>query len=127
MLHLKMMCLGKNWDPETSKYGERRTVDGAKPPLIPSEFHQLVHKAIQDTQASLQKMFKRKNVEGTLLPLSPDICIVNFYTNSGRLGLHQVLLLPSIKFLMVLQRLAILKHKRNLPILVSLCSSNCDL
>lgn len=88
-LHLKMMCLGKNWDPETSKYGERRPIDGAKPPLIPSEFHQLIHKALQDTQASLQKMVKRKNVEGTLPSLSPDICIVNFYTNSGRLGLHQ--------------------------------------
>lgn len=46
-LQLKMMCLGKNWDPERSEYGDQRPSDGAKPPLIPSEFCQLVKGAIQ--------------------------------------------------------------------------------
>ena len=25
-LHLKMLCLGKNWDPETSMYGDQRPI-----------------------------------------------------------------------------------------------------
>jgi alkylated DNA repair dioxygenase AlkB len=29
-------------------------------------------------------------VEDVLPAMSPDICIVNFYTTTGRLGLHQV-------------------------------------
>lgn len=91
-MHLKMMCLGKNWDPQTSLYGERRPVDGAEPPPIPSEFHKLVQRAIQDTHAYLSKEVKQKNVESVLPSMTPDICIVNFYTNTGRLGLHKVLL-----------------------------------
>ena len=49
---------------------------GAKPPQIPPEFHSHVHSALKDSNA--------------LLPsISPDICIVNFYSETGRLGLHQ--------------------------------------
>ncbi|KAK2970031.1 hypothetical protein RJ640_008371 [Escallonia rubra] len=88
-LNLKMMCLGMNWEPETSKYADLREFDGAKPPAIPIEFHQLVKGAIQDSHAYLHKHLKPRNVEGILPPLSPSICIVNFYSNSGRLGLHQ--------------------------------------
>ncbi|KAK3022135.1 hypothetical protein RJ639_045274 [Escallonia herrerae] len=88
-LHLKMMCLGMNWEPETSKYADLREFDGAKPPAIPIEFHQLVKGAIQDSHAYLHKHSKPRNVEDILPSLSPSICIVNFYSNSGRLGLHQ--------------------------------------
>ncbi|GLU22500.1 hypothetical protein SLE2022_385710 [Rubroshorea leprosula] len=88
-LHLKMMCLGKNWDPETSKYDDHRSVDGAKPPAIPHEFCQLVGKAIKDSQALIQGNSNARNVEEILPSISPDICIVNFYTATGRLGLHQ--------------------------------------
>ncbi|CAH8358553.1 unnamed protein product [Eruca vesicaria subsp. sativa] len=31
-LHLKMMCLGKNWDPQTSRYGDTQPHDGSVPP-----------------------------------------------------------------------------------------------
>ncbi|CAK9179843.1 unnamed protein product [Ilex paraguariensis] len=88
-LHLKMMCLGKNWDPETSKYSDHRSIDGAKPPIIPDEFHKLVKGAIQDSHSYLKKQLNARNVEGSLPSMSPNICIVNFYTSSGRLGLHQ--------------------------------------
>ncbi|KAM7480642.1 hypothetical protein LguiA_028855 [Lonicera macranthoides] len=88
-LQLKMMCLGKNWDPETSSYGDQRPFDLARPPLIPNEFHQLVIGAIQDSHEYLQKQTKERNVGYVLPSMSPNLCIVNFYAKSGRLGLHQ--------------------------------------
>ncbi|XAR49865.1 DNA oxidative demethylase [Bertholletia excelsa] len=88
-LHLRMMCLGKNWDPETSMYGDLRPTDGVKPPQIPVEFYELVRGAIQDSHSFLKEHSKVHDVEHVLPSLSPNICIVNFYTNSGRLGLHQ--------------------------------------
>ncbi|PKI43802.1 hypothetical protein CRG98_035813 [Punica granatum] len=88
-LHLKMMCLGKNWDPETSKYGEERPIDGAKPPEIPSEFLDFVKKAIEDCHAFLREKTKEGFPEQVIPGVSPNICIVNFYSASGRLGLHQ--------------------------------------
>ncbi|PON43568.1 Alkylated DNA repair protein AlkB [Parasponia andersonii] len=88
-LHLNMMCLGKNWDPETSKYGDNRPTDGAKPPAIPSEFYQLVEKAIKDSHSLIQKEREAANVEELLPWMTPNICLVNFYSANGRLGLHQ--------------------------------------
>ncbi|CAI0418975.1 unnamed protein product [Linum tenue] len=81
-MHLKMMCLGRNWEPDDDKYVENRNVDGAKPHSIPQEFSLLVRDAIKDSQALM-------NVEYVLPSMSPSICVVNFYTASGRLGLHQ--------------------------------------
>ncbi|KAG8643196.1 hypothetical protein MANES_11G015800v8 [Manihot esculenta] len=89
-MHLRMMCLGRNWDPNTSSYGERRPIDGAKPPKIPHEFCSLVEKAMKDTCALIERNPEASSVEDTFPWMSPDICIVNFYSASGRLGLHQV-------------------------------------
>ncbi|KAJ7950765.1 Alpha-ketoglutarate-dependent dioxygenase AlkB [Quillaja saponaria] len=88
-LHLKMMCLGKNWDPQTSEYGDYRLIDGAKPPMIPPEFLQLVEKAIRDSHDLLAQDSKGINPEKILPWMSPNICLVNFYSENGRLGLHQ--------------------------------------
>ncbi|XP_041001344.1 uncharacterized protein LOC121247077 [Juglans microcarpa x Juglans regia] len=88
-LHLKMMCLGKNWDPETRKYEDHRPFDGTKPPLIPAEFSELVEKAINDSHSVIWNNSKASNVENILPRMSPNICIVNFYSENGRLGLHQ--------------------------------------
>lgn len=86
-LQLKMMCLGKNWDPESSKYGDVRPMDKVKPPAIPHEFYGFVEDALLDSRA-VQKDSKVRDED--LLPMmKPDICIVNFYTTSGHLGLHQ--------------------------------------
>lgn len=88
-LLLRMMCLGKNWDPETSQYEDNRSADGAKPPAIPNLFNQLVKQAIEYSHSHLRETSKATDAEDILPWMSPDICIVNFYTSSGRLGLHQ--------------------------------------
>ncbi|CAH2053747.1 unnamed protein product, partial [Thlaspi arvense] len=88
-LYLKMMCLGKNWDPETSRYGETRPVDGSTPPKIPVEFNQFVEKAIKESQSLVATNSKKTKREDEIPFMSPDICIANFYTASGKLGLHQ--------------------------------------
>ncbi|XP_030925447.1 uncharacterized protein LOC115952417 [Quercus lobata] len=88
-LRLQMMCLGLNWDPETRKYKEQRVFDGSKAPAIPHEFSLLVKRAIQDAHALIKKEYKVSNVEDILPSMSPNICIVNFYTTHGRLGHHQ--------------------------------------
>ncbi|GJU25683.1 alkylated DNA repair protein AlkB [Tanacetum coccineum] len=88
-LHLKMMCLGKNWDPESKLYSDTRPSDNAKLPGIPDIFSDMVKKAIRDSNTYLEENIP-KAYAGQLIPsMSPDICIVNFYTASGKLGLHQ--------------------------------------
>lgn len=94
-LHLKMMCLGKNWDPETSMYGDKRPIDQAKPPPIPNEFQQLVKGAIQECHSYLESDSKVRNASKILPSMSPNICIINFYTKTGKLGLHQVCIFNS--------------------------------
>ena len=88
LLHLKMMCLGRNWDPQTSRDGDTRPHDGSIPPKIPFEFDQFVQKAIQDSQSLVATSSKKG--EDEIPCMSPDICIANFYTSTGRLGLHRV-------------------------------------
>lgn len=87
-LRLYMMCLGKNWDP-LSRYEDKRSRDGATPPEIPEEFKKMVSGAIASAHEVIKLKQKGRRVEAELPPMSPDICIVNFYTNEGKLGLHQ--------------------------------------
>ncbi|KAL8241699.1 hypothetical protein R6Q59_012001 [Mikania micrantha] len=77
-LRLHMMCFGKNWDPIT-KYKSRCRSDGSEPLPLPNELIHLAETAIKDAQAH------SKNLPS----MCPDICIVNFYTCTGGLGLHQ--------------------------------------
>lgn len=88
-LNLKMMCLGKHWDPDTSMYGDYRLYDDAKPPIIPREFQELVEGSIKDAQSFIERNSKG-SIKEILPSMSPNICIVNFYSLAGRLGLHQV-------------------------------------
>jgi hypothetical protein len=97
-MHLKMMSLGRSWDPDRGKYLEHRPVDGAKAPIFPSDFHPLVERAIKDSRALIEINCKSTAAEDILPPLSPNICVVNFYSESGRLGLHQVC---SVNFLVL--------------------------
>lgn len=90
LLKLWMMCLGKNWDPDSSSYGDRRLFDGAQPPTIPEEFQKFVQDGIQASHEFLKQQKGATNVVQEIPAMSPDICIVNFYNSSGRLGLHQV-------------------------------------
>ena len=90
MLRLWMMCLGKNWDPDSHSYGDTRPFDGAQPPTIPEEFRKYVQDAIQASHEILKQRIGAVNAVEELPLMSPDICLVNFYNSSGRLGLHQV-------------------------------------
>ncbi|ESQ40034.1 hypothetical protein EUTSA_v10014289mg [Eutrema salsugineum] len=87
-LHLQMMCLGRNWDPQT-KYGENTDEIDSKPPDIPDTFSVLVEEAIREAHALIDRESGREDAEIILPAMSPDICIVNFYLETGRLGLHQ--------------------------------------
>jgi len=89
MLRLWMMCLGKNWDPDSHSYGDTRPFDGAQPPTIPEEFRKYVQDAIQASHELLKQNIGAVNAVDELPLMSPDICLVNFYNSSGRLGLHQ--------------------------------------
>ncbi|CAA3017518.1 Hypothetical predicted protein [Olea europaea subsp. europaea] len=89
-LRLYMMCLGLDWNPQTKAYQERRQHDDAEPPRIPGEFTSLVGRAVDDSHTLIERHSTTMNVEDILPRMSPDVCIVNFYTSSGRLGLHQV-------------------------------------
>ncbi|OIW19064.1 hypothetical protein TanjilG_10625 [Lupinus angustifolius] len=88
-LRLKMMCLGLDWDPQTKSYGNKRVIDGSQPPSIPYLFTKLVMGAIKDAHCLIKKECGVSYVEEILPSMYPDICIVNFYTTNGRLGLHQ--------------------------------------
>ncbi|KAJ6932833.1 hypothetical protein NC651_008300 [Populus alba x Populus x berolinensis] len=97
-MHLKMMSLGRSWDPDRGKYVEHRPFDGAKAPIFPSDFHRLVERAIKDSHARIEINCKSTAAEDILPSMSPNICVVNFYSESGRLGLHQVC---SVNFLIL--------------------------
>ncbi|WVZ92831.1 hypothetical protein U9M48_038869 [Paspalum notatum var. saurae] len=65
----------KNWDLTTRSYGPTRPFDGAQVPAIPEAL-----KTIAQAANSTVSEFPQ---------IDPDLCIVNYYTNSGKLGLHQ--------------------------------------
>ncbi|KAL9331580.1 hypothetical protein ACSQ67_001190 [Phaseolus vulgaris] len=88
-LRLKMMCLGMDWDPQTYKYGTKRAFDDSTPPSIPNQFSELVARSIQKAQSLTKEEYRVHDVNDVLPSMTPDICIVNFYTNYGKLGLHQ--------------------------------------
>ena len=69
-----MLCLGRHWNGLTYSYEDtRRDFDGLKVPGIPPEFGQLAIDAAARAGFSMQ----------------PDICIMNFYTQDSKLGVHQ--------------------------------------
>ncbi|KAJ7531020.1 hypothetical protein O6H91_14G029000 [Diphasiastrum complanatum] len=94
-MHLWMMCLGKHWEPTMSSYLDKRVnYDNSTPPPIPLAFVSLVEKALLVAQSvcakdsSIRRM--RSKIEQEILPsMRPDVCIVNFYERSGKLGMHQ--------------------------------------
>ncbi|XP_039057431.1 uncharacterized protein LOC120200736 isoform X2 [Hibiscus syriacus] len=88
-LRLHMMCLGLNWDPQTRKYDKRHPVDNCEPPEIPLGFRLLVQSAIKDAHCLIKKDSDMVNPEDILPSMTPNICIINFYSIHGRLGLHQ--------------------------------------
>lgn len=88
-LNLHMMCLGMNWDPDSRSYGPTRPFDKAQPPNIPEEFRKFVQDSVQVCHKLLEQNKGSANAKEELPPMSPDICLVNFYGSRGKLGLHQ--------------------------------------
>eukprot|EP00271_Cylindrocystis_brebissonii_P004338 TRINITY_DN15985_c0_g1_i1.p1 TRINITY_DN15985_c0_g1~~TRINITY_DN15985_c0_g1_i1.p1 ORF type:complete len:231 (-),score=33.98 TRINITY_DN15985_c0_g1_i1:26-673(-) len=81
-MHLHMMCLGEHWDHTSKAYTRRREAyDNSTPPAIPASFTALVKRAVADAR----KTAGGRNVPG----MEPQVCLANFYDQSGSLGMHQ--------------------------------------
>ena len=73
-MHVRMLCLGRHWNPLTYRYESTRADhDGAPAPPIPPEWVAVA----RDVAAAA-------GFEAT-----PDICLINWYGGDGRMGLHQ--------------------------------------
>ena len=73
-MRIQMVCLGMHWNARTYKYEQTRSdYDGLPVQEIPDEFVQLAQRAAAEAG----------------MVIEPDICILNLYTETGRLGLHQ--------------------------------------
>jgi DNA alkylation damage repair protein AlkB len=69
-----MLCLGRHWNGLTYQYEDARTdFDNRPVPPIPEGFQHLAMSA----------------AERAGFTMNPDICIVNFYEASSRMGVHQ--------------------------------------
>ena len=73
-MSVKMLCLGRHWNAVTYRYEPIRTdVDGLEVPPLPAAFAD-VTRAIASAAG---------------FTMNPDICIVNWYRDGSRMGLHQ--------------------------------------
>ena len=73
-MHIRMMCLGRHWNPLTYTYvSSRADHDNAPVAPVPGEWV-----AMASALA---------NAAG--FECRPDICLINFYGSDGRMGLHQ--------------------------------------
>jgi alkylated DNA repair dioxygenase AlkB len=69
-----MLCLGRHWNGMTYTYEDTRSdFDGLRVPPIPSWFAELARAAAADAGFVMQ----------------PDLCIMNFYSASAKMGVHQ--------------------------------------
>ena len=73
-MRIQMVCLGRHWNAKTYKYETRRSdYDGLPVQELPEEL----------------KQFARRAASSAGMRAEPDICILNFYSGAGKLGLHQ--------------------------------------
>ena len=73
-MRIQMTCLGRHWNAKTYKYEPTRSdYDGLSVQQIPNDFVQLAMHAAAKAGVAIE----------------PDICILNFYGEASRLGLHQ--------------------------------------
>jgi alkylated DNA repair protein (DNA oxidative demethylase) len=69
-----MLCLGKHWNGLTYEYEDCRSDhDGLAVPPIPPRLEALARAAARDAGFEMQ----------------PDLCIVNYYTDAAKMGVHQ--------------------------------------
>ncbi len=73
-MSVRMLCLGRHWNALTYAYEERRAdIDGRPPPPLPQEWASLAAGIAAEAGFAV----------------SPDLCIVNWYSAGSRMGLHQ--------------------------------------
>ncbi|HKA19887.1 MAG TPA: alpha-ketoglutarate-dependent dioxygenase AlkB [Blastocatellia bacterium] len=73
-MSIKMVCLGKHWNAKTYSYeAVRSDYDG-----LP----------VQELPAALKNL-ARRIAAAAHMTIDPDICLINLYPPTGRLGLHQ--------------------------------------
>jgi DNA alkylation damage repair protein AlkB len=73
-MRIQMTCLGMHWNAKTYEYEPTRSdYDGLSVQKIPDDFIRLARRAAAEAGMAIE----------------PDICILNLYTEAGRLGLHQ--------------------------------------
>jgi DNA alkylation damage repair protein AlkB len=73
-MHIRMMCLGRHWNPLTYTYvSTRADHDHAPVAPVPEEWVAMASALARDAGFECR----------------PDICLINFYGSDGRMGLHQ--------------------------------------
>jgi DNA alkylation damage repair protein AlkB len=73
-MHVRMMCLGRHWNPLTYTYvATRDDHDNAPVPPVPGEWVAMASALAREAGFDFR----------------PDICLINFYGPDGRMGLHQ--------------------------------------
>ena len=73
-MHVRMLCLGRHWNAQTYAYEATRTdYDNAPVAPLPAEWGALASRVAADAGFTFE----------------PDLCILNFYDASGKMGLHQ--------------------------------------
>jgi DNA alkylation damage repair protein AlkB len=73
-MRVRMMCLGRHWNPLTYRYVETRAdYDDVPVPPVPKEWVTFASALAREAGFDFH----------------PDICLINFYGDGGRMGLHQ--------------------------------------
>lgn len=73
-MSIMMVCLGRHWNAKTYKYEATRSdYDGLPVQQLPEDLKELARRAARE--AGMQ--------------IEPDICLINSYPETGRLGVHQ--------------------------------------
>ena len=73
-MSVRMLCLGRHWNARTYTYEDVRSdVDGRPVPALPSDLADIAARAGRAAG----------------FDFLPDLCIVNWYAASSRMGLHQ--------------------------------------
>jgi DNA alkylation damage repair protein AlkB len=73
-MHVRMLCLGRHWNGRSYQYEDTRSdFDGLTAPPIPEDLKQIA----RDIAAAAG------------MSVDPDVCILNYYDDEGRMGLHQ--------------------------------------
>ena len=73
-MRVRMVCLGRHWNPLTYRYmATRADHDNAPVAPVPEAWVDLASRVARDAGFAF----------------TPDICLINFYGQEGRMGLHQ--------------------------------------